>query len=74
MIFLSGNTLIAKKSELYDIHGQYDLIIFHHSLEHMPDQARIMKKTAELIGQGGSIWCEFQLLHLPPGKSTGKIG
>ena len=61
----SDNTLIAKKSELYDIYGQYDLITFHHSLEHMAEQAKIMKKAAELIGQDGRI-----LIRIPTVTST----
>ena len=62
---LSGNEIIAKKSELYDIHGQYDLITFHHSLEHMPSQAKIMAKAAELIGPEGRI-----LIRIPTVTST----
>ncbi len=50
-----GDVLIAKKSEFFDIQGQYDLITLHHSLEHMPGQAKILEKAAELIGQGGRI-------------------
>ncbi len=49
------NTLIAKKSSLFDIREKYDLITFHHSLEHMPDQAKVISKAAELISQGGRI-------------------
>ena len=61
----NDNTLIAKKAELYDIHGQYDLITFHHSLEHMPGQAKVMEKAAELIGQEGRI-----LIRIPTVTST----
>jgi len=49
------NVLIAKKLSFYDIHEKYDLITFHHSLEHMPDQAKVLAKAAELIAQGGRI-------------------
>ena len=50
-----GNVLIAKKAELFDIQGQYDLITFHHSLEHMQDQCRVLRKAGELIGESGRI-------------------
>jgi hypothetical protein len=53
-VFL-GSTLIAKKSEFFDIQGTYDLITFHHSLEHMPSQVDILKKAAELINPNGRI-------------------
>jgi hypothetical protein len=62
---LNGDALIAKKSELYDIHGRYDLITFHHSLEHMAGQAKILKKAGELIGQEGRI-----LIRIPTVTST----
>jgi len=60
-----GDVLIAKKSKFFDIQGQYDLITFHHSLEHMPSQAKILEKAAELIGQGGRI-----LIRIPTVTST----
>ena len=59
------NVLIAKKLSFYDINEKYDLITFHHSLEHMPDQARVLKKAAELITKGGRI-----LIRIPTVTST----
>jgi SAM-dependent methyltransferase len=53
-VFNNG-ALIAKKSNIFDIGGEYDLITFHHSLEHMTDQVDVMKKAAELIGKNGRI-------------------
>ncbi len=60
-----GNVLIAKKLDFFDIQGKYDLITFHHSLEHMPSQAKILEKAAELIGQDGRI-----LIRIPTVTST----
>ena len=43
------------KQGLEDVHGSYDLITAHHSLEHMPDQAFAMKRLAELLAPGGKL-------------------
>ena len=51
----SDNALIAKRLEFFDVQEKYDLITFHHSLEHMPDQARVLVKAAELISKRGRI-------------------
>jgi 2-polyprenyl-3-methyl-5-hydroxy-6-metoxy-1,4-benzoquinol methylase len=63
-VFL-GNVLIAKKLDFFDIQGKYDLITFHHSLEHMPAQLKTIEKAAELIGQEGRI-----LIRIPTVTST----
>jgi len=62
---LRNGVLIAKKSEIYEIRDQYDLITFHHSLEHMPDQEAVLKKAAELISPSGRI-----LIRIPTVTST----
>ena len=59
------DTLIARKSRIYDIQDHYDLITFHHSLEHMPNQEEVLKKVAELISPDGRI-----LVRIPTVTST----
>lgn len=59
------NILVAKKLSFYEIKEKYDLITFHHSLEHMPDQAKVLEKAAGLINQGGRI-----LIRVPTVTST----
>jgi len=52
---MHNGSLLAKKAEIFDLTDRYDLITFHHSLEHMDDQLKILKKAAELIGTEGRI-------------------
>jgi len=41
------------KKEIYDIDGEWDLITFHHSFEHVPDQLKILQHTYEILKPGG---------------------
>ena len=63
-IYLNGK-IIAKKAQFFDIQESYDLITFHHSLEHMPSQEKILEKAAEIINPGGQI-----LIRIPTVTST----
>lgn len=47
-----GGVTINKKS-LREIGGRYDLIIFNHSLEHMPNQQGTLQLAYGLLKQGG---------------------
>ncbi len=49
-----GNVNIYKK-ELASVSGSYDLIIFNHVLEHMPDQAEALKHAFRLLKKGGCV-------------------
>jgi len=51
-IHYPGGVTISKKS-LDQVTGQYDLIIFNHSFEHMPDPEGVLKKTLALLQKGG---------------------
>lgn len=41
------------KKELREIEGKFDLIMFHHSLEHLPDQHAIFRQVADRLSSGG---------------------
>lgn len=41
------------KSDLAGLEGSYDLIMLHHSMEHMPDQQTQMHHIARLLAPGG---------------------
>jgi SAM-dependent methyltransferase len=41
------------KKELAEVSGQFDLIMFHHSLEHLPHQHEVFRQIAEHLRPGG---------------------
>lgn len=43
------------KKELDQISGQFDVIMLHHALEHMPDPVHALKKISTLIPSGGRL-------------------
>lgn len=53
-IHYPGGVTIHKKS-LDQIVGEYDLIIFNHSFEHMPDQKEVLHKVFSLLRKGGCV-------------------
>ena len=42
------------KKELGEIEGKFDLIMFHHSLEHLPDQQAIFRQIADRLSTNGT--------------------
>lgn len=53
------------KRTLQEMEGSYDLIMLHHSLEHIPDPAGVLKKASMLLRPNGSI-----LVRLPVAGSN----
>jgi len=51
--YASGIT-ISKKS-LNEVSGQYDLIIFNHVLEHLPNQQAVLQRAYNLLKPGGAV-------------------
>lgn len=47
-----GRTLVLKGT-LDDVGGEWDLIMFHHSLEHIEDQRHTMARVARLLAPDG---------------------
>jgi len=41
------------KNELQNIEGEWDLIMFHHSFEHIPDPAKTLRTVFELLKHNG---------------------
>jgi len=41
--------------ELKDVAGEFDVIMFHHSLEHMPDQAGVLAQARKRLAPGGQV-------------------
>jgi SAM-dependent methyltransferase len=49
-----GNGVRVMKGGLEDLAGTtWDVIMFHHSFEHMPDPARVLRLTADLLSPNG---------------------
>lgn len=40
---------------LNEVRGSWDLVMMHHSLEHMPDPAAVLSRCAELLAPGGHL-------------------
>lgn len=47
--------LLAKKASIFDVTATYNLITFHHSLEHMDQQLAVLKKARSLLSKDGKI-------------------
>jgi len=41
--------------ELSDVPGEFDVIMFHHSLEHMPNQMGVLTQARERLAAGGQV-------------------
>jgi SAM-dependent methyltransferase len=53
-VLLDGEILVHQKS-LAEMTGKFDLITFHHSLEHMPDQMNALSQARRLLAPGGRV-------------------
>ena len=42
------------KGTLQEVEGEFDLIMFHHALEHVPDQLPTLRAAARLLSPGGT--------------------
>jgi 2-polyprenyl-3-methyl-5-hydroxy-6-metoxy-1,4-benzoquinol methylase len=49
-----------RKGTIQDVSGKWDLVMFHHSFEHMTDQLETLRKTAGLLCKNGSC-----LINMP---------
>ena len=47
--------LLAKKASIFDVDATFNLITFHHSLEHMDQQLAVLKKARDLLAKDGKI-------------------
>lgn len=57
------NRVRIVKGELQDLKGtSWDAIMFHHSFEHMPDPAKVLRLTADLLRAGGRCLIRIPVL------------
>jgi len=52
--------VVVRKARLEDLQGQFDVIMLHHSFEHMPDPYAVLKEVKRLLAPGGGL-----LLRIP---------
>lgn len=48
-----GRGLSIRKQTLGEVEGEYDLVMFHHSFEHVPDPLQALNKTCGLLAENG---------------------
>jgi SAM-dependent methyltransferase len=48
-----GNGLRVLKQSVYDVTGEWDLIMYHHSFEHVPDPVENLLAASKLLRAGG---------------------
>lgn len=58
--FIDKDTVCANdvkiyKQDIYEVNEQYDFVMLHHSLEHMPDPHRVFSQLAKMITDDGRI-------------------
>lgn len=47
------NGLKILKNPIHDLHGEWDLIMFHHSFEHVPDPLEVLRSVSRLLSEKG---------------------
>ncbi len=57
--------LLVRRATLDQAHGSYDLIMFHHSFEHIEEQKKTMLSVARLLSPGGTC-----LIRVPTVSSS----
>lgn len=60
---VDGPRFRVVKGTLADIDGPFDLVMFHHSLEHMRDQRGALESVKRVLAPGG--WCVIRMPVFP---------
>jgi SAM-dependent methyltransferase len=65
-----GDGLQIRKAHVQEVDGRFDLVMMHHSLEHVPDHAGMLREAQQRLLPGGTLlvrtplaarsWREFQ--------------
>lgn len=59
------------KKDVFEVDETYDVIMLHHSLEHMPNQADILKRLYELLNPNGKLLIRIPVMSDPLFKKYG---
>lgn len=52
--FIEAETAYVRRASIEDVQGGWDLIMFHHSLEHMPNHIKVLGCVRSKLGVGGT--------------------
>jgi 2-polyprenyl-3-methyl-5-hydroxy-6-metoxy-1,4-benzoquinol methylase len=47
------NRLRVQKKDVYNVEGKWDLVMFHHSFEHLPDPMKTLDAVSRLLNSNG---------------------
>lgn len=59
---VSSPTLRFVKKPFFELDGSYDVIMFNHSLEHVPDMKRTLQKAGDLLNTEGRLVVRMPVL------------
>lgn len=59
------------KKSLFEASGEYDLLMMHHALEHMPDPEQILSRCYELLAKGGCLLIRIPVADAQVWKEEG---
>ena len=62
------------KGELADLDEFFDFVMFHHSLEHVPDRAKLSRMLRGSLLRVASVWSGSRSQTLGPGITTAATG
>ena len=51
----SDEVLTLRRAELAEVDGPYDVIMFHHALEHLADPVATLREARERLAPGGAV-------------------
>ncbi len=54
--------IALRAAEISDVEGEFDLVMFHHSIEHVPDPVAAFKDAHRLLAVGGTCLVRVPLL------------
>lgn len=61
-IIYNENLRIYKKT-IYEAEGVFDTIMLHHTLEHMPDQKKVLNKVYQLLTANGKVLIRIPIIN-----------
>ncbi len=60
---LKNKKITIKKQDIYELQGQYDFIMLHHVLEHLPEQHRVFEKLASLMHKNSKLLINIPIIN-----------
>ena len=71
---LSYEGNVTVHNQVDQVEGRFDLVMLHHSLEHMPDQHSAFQRLAGWVKPGGKLLPAFPSTPMRPGMNTAQTG